>query len=124
MPLPPVLVKSACLSLLLTINVAYSSPDFSIHFVKKVNSSCRHLGDVRTSFRGKDAYPMLKVFAVHNANSLFGDQLRSKAKAMGGNRLVIIDYFHSRKYYRDKAITTWVSILRTTVRARVFKCYS
>ena len=96
----------------------------TIKFVKQVPKSCKHLNDVKVSFRGKKLYWISKGSRVINPNGLFTNTMRQKASALGANRLVIVDFFHKRRHHYSGYQRTWVTIKETTVRARAFRCRS
>lgn len=93
-----------------------------IRFVRTVPKSCKHLGSVRHQADNTTLFEGWSAFKAVDGGPVFADGMREKARALGANRLVIVDIFHDVTVTTGARVGMHESVDATDIRARAFKC--
>lgn len=113
---------TAAAFLLLAGSTATLAQGSEIRFVKEVAPTCEHLGSVSQMADNDQLFAMFSAFEVTGGDSVFTESMKAKARAMGANRLVVVDIFHAKTITQGPTVGYHEAVDATEIRARAFYC--
>ena len=122
MKIIPLLIFSFVLSVFVTAPKIVVAKSSTVIFVQKVSKRCKHLGSISHTLKLDALYSSSEAFKVVTAGPVFASAMKAKAKALGANRLIIVEALNDKTITSGSRVGYHESLDQSQFRARAFKC--